>query len=385
MPISLSSFSFTTPLWRKDLMWRALRSDPQAELEAALSSEASSLSALVPRLHETAEQLTLPMEATPVLSMSERSWSKLHSLSFHGSYVDVAQMEAFPLFFSKVPRLRNLFMTVHQLRNTVHRRAPILGHRLPGDLFQPASIRLRSLTVAYPDPDDDIFSVDVTDLHQLSLRDWPRYYGNLAYEDSQSTGSPAPILTHAECLSILRRMNMPRLTSLELVYLVDPGFADDELLSYISRAFPRLEHLQLHRYRADREEYVDYEHIAKLLVAARSLRTVRLNLDLHGDHGPYCNFVPTLQSWLAKFRDEIGPSIIGILQDLPLLECCELLYHQVGGSTWTEFRPANGPEPHFIEYHDQDIHMDSELLPLQMRRRYRYGRFTRRSFWDGVE
>ncbi|RPD76002.1 hypothetical protein L226DRAFT_394493 [Lentinus tigrinus ALCF2SS1-7] len=320
------------------------------------------------------------MEATPVLSMSERSWLKLHSLSFHGEYVDVAQMKAFPLFLSKGPRLRSLFMTVRQLPKTAYRRAPILGYRPPDDPFQPASIRLRSLTIAYPDPDDDIFSVDATDLHQLSLRDWPRYYGNLTYVDRQITGSPAPILTHAECLSILRRMNVPRLTSLELVYLVNPGVVDDELLSYISRAFPRLEHLQLHRYRADKEENVDYEHIAKLLVAACSLRTVRLNLNLHGDHGPYCNFVPTRQSWLAKFRDEIGPSIIGILQELPLLGCCELLYHQLGGSTWTEFRPAHGPEPHFIEYHDQDVHLDSELLPIRLRRRYGVGRVSVEAF-----
>ncbi|RPD61730.1 hypothetical protein L226DRAFT_461353 [Lentinus tigrinus ALCF2SS1-7] len=338
-------------------MGRAFRSDPEAAFRAALAREASSLSVLVPRLNETVEQLTLPMEATPVLSMSERLWLKLHSLSFHGEYVDVAQMEALSLFLSKLPRLRSLSVTVRQLRDTVHRRAPMLGRRPPDDPFQPASIRLRSLTIAYPDPDDDIFSVDASDLRQLSLRDWPRYYGNLTYRDSYGTRSPAPILTHAECLSILRRMDMPRLTSLELVYLVDPGVTDDELLSYIPHAFPHLEHLQLHRYRADREEHVDYEHIAKLLVAARSLRTVRLNLDLHGDHGPYCNFVPTLKSWLAKLRDEIGPSIIGILQDLPLLECCELLNHRLGGSTWTEFRPAHGPEPHFIEYHDEDAHL----------------------------
>ncbi|RDX52530.1 hypothetical protein OH76DRAFT_1345164 [Lentinus brumalis] len=363
--ISLSSFSFTTPLWRENLHEIYEQSD--SGFKNLLALEAVCLSALVPRLNDTAEQLTLPMEATPMLSMLDRSWPKLQKLWFHGSYADATQMEALPLLISRLPRLEDLSVTVRQRDGPV-RRAPILGYRSASNApFRPANIRLRSLIVAYPDPKDDIFSVDITDLSHLSLRDYPRYYYNLTYHEPDNdfgTGSPAPILTNAECLSILRRMDMPRLTSLELVYFTDPGGADDELLSYICHAFPSLAHLQLHRYRADRDEHVDYERIARILTAARSLRTIRLNLDLNGDHGPCCNYASTIDAWLAKVKDDIGPRVIGVLQECPFLECCELLYHARGGSTWVEFRPPHCPEPHFIR--DDHAHLYVNLMPSPM-------------------
>ena len=51
---------------------------------------------------------------------------------------------------------------------------------------------------------------------------------------------------------------MSDLTSLELVYLADQAGSDDDLLEYVTHTYPRLTHLELHRYRANREEVVDH-------------------------------------------------------------------------------------------------------------------------------
>ena len=53
-------------------------------------------------------------------------------------------------------------------------------------------------------------------------------------------------------------MELPHLSSLELVYLVDEGCSDDDLLQYVAASYPDLSHLEIHRYRADRTEQVDY-------------------------------------------------------------------------------------------------------------------------------
>ena len=69
------------------------------------------------------------------------------------------------------------------------------------------------------------------------------------------------MLSSAECLSILKRMNMPLLRTLELVYLADTAGSDDELIEYVVDSYPHLSHLELHRYRSNREEEV--EHVSR--------------------------------------------------------------------------------------------------------------------------
>ena len=51
----------------------------------------------------------------------------------------------------------------------------------------------------------------------------------------------------SEVISILKRLPLSLLTSLELVYVWDE--AEDELLSYVTHVFPHLSRLELHRYR----------------------------------------------------------------------------------------------------------------------------------------
>ncbi len=247
-PIPLTSFSYVMDIWREQ-SWRLGRN----RSDKLCLREEKWLSALVPRMANTIQKLTLPMETSPILAMAHLSWPALQELSIHGRYFSEKQKEALPLFLSSVPQLRKLSITISRLGPTT--RPYILG---PSTASHTTISGLRSLTVAYPKPDDNIFSIDATHLSHLSLRDHPRYYHDCAHKPVVTTSFARPILRSAECLSILRRMDMPELSSLELVYLADTAGCDDELLSYVTQAFPHLSHLELHRYRANREEVVDY-------------------------------------------------------------------------------------------------------------------------------
>ncbi|KAI0695085.1 hypothetical protein C8T65DRAFT_584572 [Cerioporus squamosus] len=296
----------------------------------------------------TVKQLTVPMETSPISAMASLSWPALQELSIRGRYFNEEQEQALPLFLSSIPRLRKLSVTICRRGRTD--RPPILGSSTGSH----ATIAgLRSLTVAYPDPADNIFSIDATRLRHLSLCDAPRFYHDRSSDDAVWSEFAMPILHSAECLSILRRMDMPELSSLELVYLADTAGSDDELLSYVTQAFPHLSHLELHRYRANREEAVDYVHIAKLLTAARGLRRVRLNLDFHDDHGPYTNASESvLRGWRLTFRERRGPDIVAVLEACPWLEYVELLYHAWWSSRWTKFPTSRYPGPRFIDPDD---------------------------------
>ncbi len=255
-PISLTSFSYVVPLWREQ-SWRLGRHTPERLFER----EEKWLYALVPRMANTIEKLTLPMETSPILAMADLSWPALQELSIRGRYLSDKQTEALPLFLSSVSRLRKLSITISRLGPTT--RPYILGSRTASHTTSPASHTttingLRSLTVAYPNPDDNIFSIDATHLSHLSLRDHPRFYHDCSRKPIVTSLFARPILRADECLSILRRMDMPVLASLELVYLADTAGCDDDLLTYVTQSFPHLSHLELHRYRANREEVVDY-------------------------------------------------------------------------------------------------------------------------------
>ncbi|TFK79226.1 hypothetical protein K466DRAFT_442619, partial [Polyporus arcularius HHB13444] len=315
--LPLSTFSYVETVWREHHMYHRGVSRPDQ-----FAREAKWLAALVPNLAGTVKHLDVPMETTPLRRMAELSWPHLLTLSIRGRYLTEAQVDSLPAFLMTLPRLQRLSVLVSRRKPISH--PPVLGHIACTSVILSG---LRSLTVAYPDPDDHIFSVDTTHLSHLSLRDWPRYYHDHTYDRRLASGWARPILRSAQCLSILKRMDMPDLSSLEVVYLADVAGSDDDLLTFITDGFPRLEHLELHRYRADREEAVDYVHIANLLKRAHSLCTVRLNLDFHDDHGPYCNAAAVREAYWSTFRDQRGPEIVGIMDACPSLEYVELLYH----------------------------------------------------------
>ncbi|TFK81959.1 hypothetical protein K466DRAFT_666809 [Polyporus arcularius HHB13444] len=350
---SITSLSYAPEMWRELENEIPRRGGGPQDLDAVFSHEAKCLDALVSRVHGTLVQLTLPMETAPLLSMIALGLPKVQELSLFGRYLTDEQVESLPLLLSSLMELRKLSIQV--MRSEPLDRPFILGHHSA----PPTSLSgLRSLTVAYPHPDDDLFSIDTSHLNHLSLRDSPRYYAHLSDAGESWHGDWAtPLLSAVECLSILKRMGSPPLTSLELAYLVPRASSDDDLLEYVVNSFPALATLEIHRYRQNRDERVDHKGIVGHLAGAKSLRWLRLNLDFREDHGAYCAELTFRDVWFSRLTGSIGWEIVDALEvHCPLLESVEILYHAIPTSIWLEFHPCRCADPRFVlDFEREDI------------------------------
>lgn len=231
--------------------------------------ETACLSTLVLGMSSTARSLVMPMLTTPLREMVKADWPTLQNFSLKGSLpddVDVWFTECLTSLILRMPTLRCLDISAALPVSTSKRcrvlncsASPVVG--LEG---------LRSLTIAYPDPNDAVFSTTFSDLAHLSLRDWPRHYDIVSHRE-YSNFWRSPILSATEALSVLQHLQVSdKLTTLELVYSTDE--ADDDLLIFITKAFPKLRHLQLHRYRRSPDETVDHVRVISTSTAPRCLR-----------------------------------------------------------------------------------------------------------------
>nr|VWP01970.1 Autophagy-related protein 11 [Ganoderma boninense] len=329
-------------------------------------------------MNTTAISLTIPIETAPLREMSKIRWPKLKHLYLHGRLLASSQSAALRALLPSLHALETLSVQAARSKQLARPRllAPFPSSSVHGASSSASSShapptppailpRLRSLTIAYANPEDAIFSINA-ELTHLSLRDCPRFYHFLAYGGLRigaQWGWNMPILNPAQCLSMMRRMPLSRLTRLELVYMVAATQSgnDADLLTYIGEAFPALSYLEIHRYRYQRTERVDHVHIARTLTAVKSLRTVRLNLDFHDDHQAYCGNPDKQKRWHDTFMGQRGPEILAIMEECPLLEHVALLYHGSPSTTWVEFRTARCPGPRVVLEYDPE-HVDSEPL-----------------------
>ncbi|OJT10629.1 hypothetical protein TRAPUB_12849 [Trametes pubescens] len=257
--------------------------------------------------------------------MSKVDWPMLQTLTLEGFFptdADHWPAELLLSMFCRMPALRRLVITA-ALTHYTATRCCMLGSK---PCAVTALQRLRSITIAYPNPNDRVFSIPFPDLTHLALRDWPRHYDIVAHKYYNRTFR-SPILSATEALSILRRLQAPVLATLELVYFADE--ADDDLLAFIANAFPKLQHLQLHRYRSSSDETVDHRRIARTLSAAQSLVSLRLNLDFQGDPGEHNPDLQVsrdvLKAWCSQLST-FGWEILSALELCASLKGVALLY-----------------------------------------------------------
>ena len=290
-PVSLRTFTWKTTVWRE---WVNCQPATRArcilvDMRPKFYFERECITGLVLKMSDTVSSLSLPMESAPILTMAELAWPCLRDLSLHGRFLDVTHVSSLQHLLSALPSLRNLSILAgrpwslgnlgrHPIlpkpststSSSLLDRLPstsatvgakpcsydIVQERSEGEPSPPSPLsELLSLTIAFPDPDDDLFSLPMPNLTHLSLRDHPRVYHRLAYsfavpDGPEGRGWAAPLLSQDEALALLQRMDLSNLTSLELVYIAPVAGSDDALLSYIAQALPKLEHLELHRYRA---------------------------------------------------------------------------------------------------------------------------------------
>ncbi|KAI0632942.1 hypothetical protein C8Q77DRAFT_1120582 [Trametes polyzona] len=297
--------------------------------------ESACLYPLVLGMHETARSLTLPLETAPISGMADVDWPCLQTLELGGSAPSDADQVIpayLPSMLRRMRSLRHFALKAALPRSTTHRYW-ILGSQSSPDL----ELRdLRTLVLSHPEPDDSIFSMRMPNLVHLSLRDWPRHYDYVALS-YYHVDHRSPLLSATEMLSILNRLHVPELRTFELVYHADE--ADDDLLRLVVEAFPKLRHLEIHRYRQTRHSSVDYGHIARILSSVKSLATLRLHLDFEDDPGAYAydNDVRAPEVWLPKLVER-GWHILELLDACPVLESIALLFSASDPpSTWVWF------------------------------------------------
>ncbi|KAI0672391.1 hypothetical protein C8Q78DRAFT_1026744 [Trametes maxima] len=308
--------------------WRDVESAmAERDIQAARTLESSYLRSLVLRMSSTAESLTLPIDTAPLTEMSKMDWPRLTALSLTGQWVDRACLQALLLC---MPNLRNLSILASQRRGLPH---PLILTKV---LKQ--RLHLHSLTIAYPNPEDEIFASIGEELTCLSLRDSPRYYlYPQCTEGWMLESMETPLLTSTDVLSIVKRIVAPRLWKLELVYKADE--AEFELLHYLPLAFPLLQQIELHRYRASDDDSIPYLDIAKALTSFEHLRVAYLNLDFQDViFSPWRNAeCPYERSVLLRDR---GKEIRSVLEAGRNFECVALLGRPSNAGMWSKYRPS---------------------------------------------
>ncbi|KAI0327497.1 hypothetical protein GY45DRAFT_1108179 [Cubamyces sp. BRFM 1775] len=296
-------------------------------------------------MNETAESLALPMETAPLIRMSQMSWPRIQYLSLKGRYPPEMQATTLPALLSRMPTLRSLHVQAAQ-RNTFSRPHIWDSSIAPS----PSALsELESLTIAYPNPDDDIFAVKAPRLAHLSLRDEPRYYFQLRNQGYLPRSPAAPILSASECLHILRRMDTPALTSLELVYQADD--AEDTLLRHLSSEYPALARLELHRYRERSDAVVPYGAIAEILSSTASIQAVHLNLDCAEMPPVHCKDYARIGSWTALSRSRTT-EIVSAMRRCPKLKYIAVLDPRLQCCTWVDY----------CLYPSRDVWVDVDIL-----------------------
>ena len=169
--------------------------------EVALESQC--MTSLVLNLHPLLESIDIPSESAPLACMARLPWLKLRRFALRGRFVDPEAFNSLRHLLTVIsPTLSSLSLEMYTGRE-ITSRFRLFDSQTPGS--NSPQFQLRSLTLAYPDPDDAIFDSSGTQLAHLGLCDFPRFYYQRASELARDAWS-APILSSAECLSILRQI-----------------------------------------------------------------------------------------------------------------------------------------------------------------------------------
>ncbi|KAH9885271.1 hypothetical protein C8Q73DRAFT_718257 [Cubamyces lactineus] len=312
--------------------------------------ESRSLARLIRDMHTTVESLSLPMETAPLSCMQNLEWPRIRCFSLSGRY-EFLSPDSQPHLPAVLRRMSSLRMLRVQARqHPAFLRAPVLG-RSPRVLAE--MMELRSLTLAYPDPEDAIFHLNTP----LSLRDEPRRY--LDPQDANYAAIYCPLLKASECLSILRKFATPSLESLELVYEAD--HVENDLLRHLS-SYPRLVRVELHRYRAPNDQSeVPYITVTTILSSITSLQSLHLNLNFCEMPPVRCVDPGICRAW-PILRDARAQEILAIMQCCPKLEYVALLDPRYQCCTWVEYRPQWYPGA-LIDFDEDLLRADSDWVP----------------------
>ncbi|KAI0328301.1 hypothetical protein GY45DRAFT_1017639 [Cubamyces sp. BRFM 1775] len=220
--------------------------------------EVALLLSVVTQASDSLRTLTMSAEAAPSLKVfSQLMWPHLRELRLKGERPQGWQAPIVPALAG----LRALDTLVLEFALPLGTKPQLLWQEeIETALPWPA---LKTFSVTYPHPDDEIYSHLPSTLRTLALRCWPRHYiirewSDISMEDTLRWHSP--VLRASELLSICRRIQSDHMADLDIEYEQDQQ--EEELLHFLPYAYPKLTKLTLHRYRLPEEGDIDISPLA---------------------------------------------------------------------------------------------------------------------------
>ncbi|EIM89466.1 uncharacterized protein STEHIDRAFT_153328 [Stereum hirsutum FP-91666 SS1] len=244
--------------------------------DAQISDEAAVIRSLAFLLRLSVQALSLPIESAPIRELSTLTWPHLTDLSLTANRPSsiIPLTGDFPSIITNMPRLTVFSLMLPQASSAL--RSTIVFPN--SSTTTPPLECLRSMTLAYPNPEDLIFDHLPASLWHLSLTDCPRHYLSLDGPNPVRVYNySSPIITSSELRSIIDRCKTPALKSLEVVYQADK--LEVETLGLIARKFSQLHTLKLFRYTSSDDDPVDATVVASALSPLKELRYIYVHLD----------------------------------------------------------------------------------------------------------
>ncbi|EJD32980.1 hypothetical protein AURDEDRAFT_117950 [Auricularia subglabra TFB-10046 SS5] len=326
------------------------RTEP-AFVEAHLACLHSVLASLRPRL----ESLTLSGYSVRLSSLAAAPWPSLRvfSLTRGDAILDVP----WSTFIDQMPSLTSFTVALDR------GETPMVIFPDAATAHATPLSNLRHFTISFPHPDDPIFPNLPLDLHELALRDTPRYYTTRRHWRERVGFEP--ILSCPDVLRIFTALTATNLSALELVYLEGPE--EFQMLALLAQSCPNLILLELHRYPAEPSLPDAWYHgtlsipvdaIAESLAEFRSLRVLKLNLRFTDYE--VARFVGTIpvDYWdrLAEFLDA---QALAVALRVPWIKTLSILAwsrHIMCWYTWS-VHPGGGAQALQVVY--EDIYSES--------------------------
>ncbi|KAM5540705.1 hypothetical protein V8D89_005736 [Ganoderma adspersum] len=305
-------------------------------------AEERALDTVVRTFHTSLSTLVLPTEPAPIQLMCSLAWPRLRELRLRGLRWTTPSTPIITLF-ACMPHLRTFAL---QLYEPEHIEARAVWPRGFSAVYPWPE--LEHLQISHPDEDDELYAHLPPTLRGLVLRSWPhiciQIKNNMRYTQQELRWNFPPTSASA-LLRILRRCRAPGLRTLELEYVVDEPGAEAELLRHVAASFPRLDMLELHRYR-NGDPIVPTEEVAQHLAPLADLAMIKLHLDFPNTPPPafssiderrYCHdkaldaYDVTLASTAITFANVLSPA---------LQEIWVLRYAAYHGPIWAVFSVA---------------------------------------------
>ncbi|KZT67993.1 hypothetical protein DAEQUDRAFT_370591 [Daedalea quercina L-15889] len=267
---------------------------------------------------------------------TQNHWPRLRDLHIHGELeLDPDHHLPFVTLLAGMPKLRVLKLHLFMRRGADKRILQLWPKGYEGCFPWPD---LDDLTMSFPSPEDQIYCHFPHTMRRLSLRCFPHHCFYL-WETEMVNHLHLPVLYASEMLEIISKINAPHLDYLQLEYRADA--AEGDFLDLLSRKFPRMTFLEIHRFHSPRASDATAHDIASQLAKLSHLKTLRANLDFEhtadwwSGNPNRVEIVEMLQQTAATLASTLAQ------QDVMLW----LLRRVLSGATWVLFHPADRQDP----------------------------------------